>query len=53
MGWIGRQTQPNSDDLLREICCILGMPIDAIEMSAVLHRMRVGLVSYSLLDAAE
>ena len=26
-----------SDDLFREVYCVLGMPIDAIEMPAVLH----------------
>ena len=32
-----RRAQP--DDLSREVYCILGMPIDAIEMGAVVHRI--------------
>src|SRR3974377_749935 len=44
---MGSNTATVSDDLSREVYCILGVPIDAIEIAAVLHSIDVAVVNAS------
>jgi N-acetylglucosaminyldiphosphoundecaprenol N-acetyl-beta-D-mannosaminyltransferase len=39
------RSAPRADDLAREVYCILGTPVDAIEMPAVLQRIKAAVAS--------